>query len=295
MGSFTPKQLRASLVLPAGVFPGTQSNTLVLSGYRMSAKLTGAANFTNQLTLDIYGMRQADMAAATVIYGRSGRVTEINARTLIVLESNDGSGWLQVFEGQAQQAYPDYRALPDVALHIEAWTGAGMQWLPAQPSSFQGAVDAASLAGQLASKMGFSFENNGVTATLHSPYLAGTLMDQFKRLAEAAAFDWYFDAKSTLIICPKTQGRQGKRAVVLSPTSGLVGYPSFNQYGVQVTCLFTPAIELGSPIQLDTGGAVPGVDGLWFPYHAVHELESVKPSGAWFSHLDCADFPQAAS
>ena len=291
--SFTQKALRASLILPQGTFPGTGSNTLVLTGFRMSAHLTQAGNWTNLCDMQIWGMKQADMNAVTVLFGQGGMITAINARALLVLESNDGSGWLQVFEGQFQQAQADYRAMPDVCLTLQATTGAGQQYLTASPTSFNGATDVASTASQLASQMGFTFENNGVTGTLNSPYLAGTAMDQFRQLHEAAGFDYYFDAKSKLIICPANQGRQNQQgSVILNKSSGLIGYPTIGQYGIEVDCLFQPAIELGASITLQNS-QVPGCDGTWFPYSMVHELETQKPGGKWQSHLMCSPFPSA--
>lgn len=288
MSSFTSKQLRASLILPQGTFPGTDSNTLVIGpGFRMSAKLTGAGNYTNLCALAIFGMKQADMNAVTVLWGQGGNPQNVDAKAILVLESNDGSGWLQIFEGQFFDAQPDYKSLPEVSLSVTAMTGYGAQILPAQPTSISGAADVPSLAAQLAGLMGFAFENNGVTGALHTPYYAGTLMDQFRELASDASFDYYFDSKGTLCICPSNQPRQWTNAVVIGPDSGLVGYVSLTRYGgVEFDALFQPAFELGSAVEI-ANSQVPGTNGLWFPFKFVHELESVKPGGRWFSHLSC--------
>jgi hypothetical protein len=294
MSSFTQKQLRASLILPQGNFPGTNSNTLVLTGLRMSAQLEQVGRWTNSCDLRIWGMRQEDMSAVTVLFGQGGEVPSINVRALLILESNDGSGWLQVFEGQFIEGGPDYSQPPDVCLHVMAMTGAGQQYLTAEPSSYRGAQNAAMLASSLASKMGFQFENNGVRATVNSPYLPGTLMDQFRALAEAAPFNYYFDAKATLIICPPNQPRQGKTPIPVNPQTGLVGYPKRTRFGLELTVLFSPAIQPGWPIQV-SGSTVRGANGAWFPYAANHDLESITPSGRWFSQLKCSAAPIYAS
>ena len=294
MGSFTQKQLRATLTLPAEnqTFAGTNSNQLVLSGFRMSASLQAAGNYTNFCDLTIYGMRQQDMNAVTVLWAGPSP-TAVNARALLVLEANDSSGWLQVFEGQFVQAAPDYRAAPDASLSIYAATGYGAQLATAPPISYAGGADVATIARTLATGMGFAFENNGVQAQLHTPYYAGTAMDQFRSLCADANIDYYFDANGTLIICPKNQPRIGKSAVQLNPGSGLIGFPTIQQFGVNVQCLFTPAIALASEIEISNSG-VPGADGRWFPQKAVHQLESMKPGGQWASSLDCYPFSAVA-
>lgn len=293
-GTLVNRLLRTTLILPVGNFPGTNSNTLILEGFRTSARLAGAGNFTNTLGLHVWGMRQADMNAVTVLFGQDGNPININARAIVRLEANDGGNWLQVFEGQAFDASPDYRNVPDVSLTINAMTGMGQQYLPSQPTSIDGAADVAGLAQTLAKKMGFAFENNGVTGALADPYLGGTLLEQFKELAIEANFDWYFDANSTLIICPKNEPRKGRVAVVLTKSSGLKGYVTLIRGGISVECLWNGAIEGGSPIEIQDS-PVPGTNGLWFPYSFQHELEAIKPGGQWFSRLECMRAPLSAA
>jgi hypothetical protein len=292
MSSFTQKLLRVSLVLPVGNFSGTNGNTLVLNGFRTVAHFERTGNFTNQCTLSIFGMRQVDMNSVTVFFGAGGNIQSINNRAIIIVESNDGSGWLQIFEGQCQQAQPDYRNAPDVCLTIQASTGAAQQYLTASPTSVRGPADVAGLAAQLANQMGFPFEDNGVSGTVDSPYLVGTAMDQFRALAAAANFDFYFDSKSTLIICPANTGRAGKVPIPVNAQSGEMGYVTIEQYGIHVDVLFSPSIALGWPIQI-SGSDVPGTNGVWFPFAAVDDLEAVKPGGMWRSRLQCS--PNSAS
>lgn len=293
MGSFVNRLLRATLILPVGNFPGTNSNTLVLENFRMSARLQGAGNFTNSLALHIWGMRQVDMNAVTILFGQDGNPININARALIQLAVKDNGSYLQVFEGQFFDAQPDYRNLPDVALTINAMTGMGQQYLPAGPTSVDGGADVPGLAKQLATKMGFAFEDNGVEGTIADPYLGGTLMDQFRQLAADANFDFYFDAKQTLIICPKNEPRQNKTAVVISPGTGLQGYVTLTRFGIELDVLWNSAIENGSPIEIRDSD-VPGTNGLWFPFSFTHELDCIKPGGRWLSHLECMRSPMSA-
>lgn len=293
MGSFTQKLLRVSLTLPTGNFAGPNSNTLVLTGFRTIAHMERAGNFTNQCTLSIFGMRQVDMNAVTVMFGQGGNIQSINTRAIVTVESNDGSGWLQIFEGQAQQAQPDYRGAPDVCLTLQASTGAAQQYLTASPTSIRGPVDVAGLAAQLAAQMGFPFEDNGVSGSIETPYLTGTVMDQFRELAAAANFDFYFDAKSTLIICPANQGRTDKSPIQINSQSGQISYVTLDQYGIIIDVLFSPSVALGWPIQI-TGSQVPGTNGVWYPYSAVDDLEAVKPRGLWKSRLHCSRFSSSA-
>lgn len=290
--SFVQRQLRASITLSSGTFPGTDSNTLVLSGFRMIARLQGAGNWTNACDLSVFGMKQADMNAVTVLWGQGGIYTA-NLKGYLTLETPNANGWLTIFQGSFFDAHPDYSDLPRVCLKVSCMIGYAVQIARAAPNSFSGATSIAAIASQFAGLMGFAFENNGVTGSLNSPYFHGSLMDQWRDLCSSAKIDYYFNPAGKLCICQNGQPRLGAAAIVLNSMSGLIGYVSLNKMGgVEIDCLFNPAIELGLPVEV-TGSPVPGTNGLWFPYAFSHSLDVVKPGGLWQTHLSCS--PNSAS
>ena len=302
-GSFVTRQIRASLTLPQGTFEGTNSNTLVLTGLRMSAHLEQSANYTNSCDLRIYGMRQVDMSAVTTVFvNQNGVPYDPVAQALVkleVLSSIPSEGPLAVFTGQFFEAAPDYSAAPNVCLHAQALTGYSAQLTTPSPVSIKGSISAVQLFQQITQQMGFVLDADATAdgapaAILKGPYLSGSLMDQFRELAEMAGFDYYFLADGkTVVIVRKNRGRRTKAPIPVNPQTGLVGYPTLQRYGIEVIVLFNPGIELGAPIQI-SGSQVPGCDGLWFPFMMTHELETIKPNGHWFSHLQCMPFQGAA-
>lgn len=284
--SYSGKLLRATLILPTANFPGTSSNTLTLVGYRMSATITGTAAYPNQLNLIIYGMRQTDMNAVTILWG-SATTTAAPARAFVQLEASpDGKAWTQVFEGTFIEAQPDYQSIPDVGLRVMAQVGYGSQIQIAEPTSYPGNASVVQIAQYLAGKMGFAFENNGVTGTLSTPYFPGTYMSQFKALCEHANLDFYFDGNATLAICPKNQPRQNKPVPILTPETGLIGYPTIQRFGIHVDALFTPALTRGGLIQV-SGSQIPSANGTWLTTTVTHRLDCLMPDGAWFSSVGC--------
>lgn len=291
--SFVQRQLRASITLPSGNFPGTDSNTLVLSGFRMIARLQGSANWTYVCDLSVFGMKQADMNALTVLWGQGGIYTVKTG--YLTLETPNANGLLTIFRGSFFDAYPDYSDLPRVCLKMSCKVDYLNQITPAAPNSFSGATSIAAIASQFAGLMSYTFENNGVTGTLSSPYFHGSLMDQWRDLCSSAKIDYYFNPAGKLCICPKGQPRQSNAVIVLNSMSGLIGYVSLNRNGgVEIDCLFNPAIELGLPVEV-TGSPVPGTNGLWFPFGLTHSLDVVKPGGLWHTHLSCLPSTAVAS
>ncbi len=119
-------------------------------------------------------------------------------------------------------------------------------------------------------------------------------MEQFQSVVEAAGLDFYFGPDGTTIfLCSRGKGRQGKEPVPVNPQSGLIGYPTLQRYGIEVQVLF----NLGNRVGRSDPGIrfqVPGCDGLWFPFAMSHELETIKPNGRWFSRLACMPFQGSA-
>jgi hypothetical protein len=73
----------------------------------------------------------------------------------------------------------------------------------------------------------------------------------------------------------------GGPVIELSPDTGLVGYPTMDYVGVNVTCLFNPNIMLGSEIKLTT--SISALNGQWFVLSMRHVLEAQLPGGQWFT------------
>lgn len=285
VSSFTRKQLRATLTLglPGALFQNTNSNTLIVDGLRIMAQIEAVQSVPNSLDLKIYGMLASDMNALTISWAKkpSGDNPEnIVPQNVVVLEANDGSGWVQVFSGTFIEAMPEYRGAPNVYFHIVAITGYNNQLNPASPLSFPGAFDVAGAAQTIVSAMGFSFENNGVSISLAGAYLPGTLFDQLNALCVAAGIVYYIQG-TTIAICKNDGARSNIPLVVLNKDSGLMGYPVIERFGITVDCLFNPGVTNGGNIEVQSD--IPAANGTWTPFKYSHSLSALMPDGPWLS------------
>jgi len=149
------KQLRVTLTLSPqnsnGVFPGTNSNTLVLTGLRTIASIQTVPGVPTGADVKIFGMRQADMnALTTIFFNASGGPRNVIVYNNIIIEANSGDGWTQGFSGMIVEAQPEYRGAPMVYFNIQAVLGYQHQITPVPPSTYKGTVDAASIMETLA-------------------------------------------------------------------------------------------------------------------------------------------------
>lgn len=283
MTSFTEKQLRVTLILAGTnqVFPGTNSNTLVLTGLRVSAKVKAVARLATQAEVRIYGMLPADMNALTVAWANPPVVLD----HIVILEANDGAGWVQVFKGTIIEAQPEYRAAPQVYFNLLAVVGYFQKIQPAIPTSYPSTAAADVAIADIITRMGFVAVIAGnVNAVLTNPYFSGTLYDQLAQACGAADADFYFQG-DTILVTARGLPRQNQPSVVLNPQSGLIGYPVYERAGLNVNAIFNPAFACGTPIELTS--SVPSATGRWYPYAMTHTLESQMPKGQWLTQLQC--------
>lgn len=270
------KELQFVIVLGTGTFGSSNANTIILQGFRASVDVNKAGgNQMGTLQARIYGVAESDMnSITTLMWKPDGYIPNTVTVTAI-----DGNQQTQIFAGNIVQAWGNFQSQPDVFLEIQAQTAYVNQLKPVPPVSFQGSVDVATIAAQLAQTMGYSFENNGVTTQLFNTYLAGTALDQLKSLVRAANCDLYLD-DNIVAICPRGVPR-GALIPLISPQSGLISYPAFDNTGVNFRCLFNPSLRFGGSVSLQC--PIPKANGQYTVLCVGHQLESEKPGGAWHS------------
>ena len=279
MPSFTDKkQLRFVITLGTGKFGSSNNNQVVMQGFRAIADIDKAGGMMmGTLRAKIYGVKQADMNSITTLQWKPGTLIPNTVEVYAI----DGTAETLVFAGNIVNAWADYQGMPDVFLHIQAQAAFFNQLKAIPPRSFKGRVDVASVMAQIARDLGYTFENNGVTTQLVDVYLPNTGMEQAKDLARAAGCDMYLDDKILAITPPNVP----RKVIIplISPATGLVGYPTFDGVGVNFQALFNPAVTFGGSIKLETD--VQQAAGEWVVTSVSHRLECERPGGAWFSNI----------
>ena len=278
--SFNLKILQANLTLDTGTFDGT-NNTKIVSGLRMQAEIEkGGHPSKNKLKLKIYGMVESDMNMLTTLPTKSEKPLAVHKSKLLLL-AGDQFGLSQAFAGDITGAWTSYQSPPNLYFHIEALSGFYPALAPVAPMSYQGHASVATIMASLAAQMGYAFENNGVTASLHNPYLPGTAMQQAGAVAVAAGIEFGVD-DGTLFIAPRSTARAGT-APLISAATGLKEYPVFDKKGLKFECLYNPGLKLGGLVNVQS--VVPVCCGTWRIHGLNHDLESETPGGRWLSKV----------
>lgn len=281
-GSFTQKQLRVTLTLgtPGATFASSGNNVLAITGLRMIATIQAIANQSTTADVQIYGLSQSNMDALTVAFFKP----PIIINNTMVVETNDGSGWHQVFSGTVIEALPEYNAMPDVFFHVQGAVGYFSQMSPATALSYTTDVDVATVVADIASRMNLHFESNGISVIIPVRYFPGTLQDQLNRAVQAAGID-YYNSGGTLAICAKDSPRATPQIPLISAGSNMLGYPSLARFGVTVECVYSPSLLHGGQIQIQSDLKI--ANGIWTFKDGIFRLESNRPKGKWDALLNC--------
>lgn len=275
------KQIAVGFDLGEGSFGESGTNRVKLSGpLRASVQIEesgGPAHSTCHLS--IYGMTLSNMNKLSTL----GQKITLVRRNVVTVEVGDVQNGLGVaYQGQIIDAWADFSGMPEVAFHINAGMGYLQALKPIPPTSYSGVADVATVIKGLATQAGLIFTNDGVTAQLINPYFPGTLREQIRRCAEAANINWIQSPENTIAIWPKG-GARGGSIPILSPSTGMIGYPSLSPSGIKVTLTYTPAINYGQKIEVRS--SLTGATGMWQIQTIAHNLQSETPNGQWHTTI----------
>ena len=275
MGSYTDPRTQKS-VQPT--FAGSNgSSEITLSGHRMLASISKAGGaLMSELNLQVFGMSLSVMNDLSTL----GMLPGFVSNNTITLNAGDTNATSMTFQGSIVNAWVDFDGV-NVSFRVLAQAGAyqAVQNIPA--SSYQGTADAADIIENLAGQMGLQFENNGVSVKLSNPYLSGSARTQFETVKYAAGINGIID-NGVLAIWPKGGSRASGNPLI-SPSTGLIGYPGFNQQGIAVNTLFNPNVVFGGEIQIQS--SITPACGTWRVYAIDHDLSCEMPGGPWFSRI----------
>lgn len=271
-----------------GEFGEDGSDTVELTGLRCSANITkvGGANM-NHLDLQVWGVPFDIMCKLTLLNQLATGGVRMNQVT--VYAGDDVSGMSLCFVGTIVEAWADMKAAPDVGFQVSANAAYIDAIRPVVPVSYKGSVDAASVLQAIAEQMNPPrvLENSGVSVIIDNPYLPGTAKDQIDRVAAMANINASFEDPNIVAIWP-ADGSRGGEVALISPETGLVGYPAFTQTGIDIVTIYNPSLRYGAKVELQS--SFTQANGYWVVASMSHNLDAEIPGGQWFTRIRCGLF-----
>lgn len=271
------KTIRVTVILGEGTF-SDGSNTRIIEGLATSVNIT-KNGLPEKSTADvtISNLAMKDMERLTFL---AFRPLQSRKNKIMIEAGNLGEELSLAFKGDITSAYPDFSSAPDVQMHIEAMTAGWSLQVAESPTSVDGEAEVAKLISQFATDAGFSFVNNNITASVKNTTYTGSPVQKAQQCANEVGIELIMDDDTWTI---QQWGTPRGDAVLLTPETGLIGYPSFTQDGISCKSFYNPHLSLGGQVKVES--IVPRATGYWKITSLSHSLTAYK-DGEWSSTLD---------
>lgn len=174
-----------------------------------------------------------------------------------------------VYTGGVQMAVPDYN---DANRPFRIFSGQTIatQNVMQSPTNVQGSVQINDLFSQLANNLGVAYEPNAVSGQVSNPILIGSTIQQINKLAADYGYQARID-NNTLIVS-KIGSPFRDNLVQINKDNGMLGYPTGNEFGINVRLRFNPAIKFGQRVNVTSDWEL--ANGEWWVNNMTHLLQS---------------------
>ena len=275
---FSVKTVRITIQLRKGEFDGG-GNTVIIEGLPVSVTVTkqgGEAKNKASVTVD-----NLKLETATQLTTLAFKRLETYNNVIQIDAGSQGAELSTIFIGEITSAVP-VMSDSKLSLKIEALAGYYPALIPSTPTSVQENTTVEKLMKQFADEAGYSFENKGITASVANSVFVGSPIAKAKTLARQADVDLLID-DNKFTIQPFEAPKEGQ-IPLLSKGTGLIGYPSFSNEGINCKSVFNDKLKVGSYFKLES--VLPHASGEWQITKVEHRLEAYTPnSGTWESDV----------
>lgn len=258
------------------------NNQYVFQGFATNVAIskTGGVDFATA-QVEIYGLSLPVMGQLTTLafkpLNRRWNAIEIAAGEL-------GTDLPVVFRGCVTVAFADLNGASPV-LKMEAQVAAYPILDPAGTVSITGSQDIGAFIQSQSSQAGFDFQNDGVQGTLSDMTIYGDPITKARTAADAVGADLILDDDKAILV-PKEGVRRAEGGIpVVSAATGMIGYPTFTNQGIQVSSFFRPELHVAAAVRVES--IVPHATGVWKITQLTHSLSANNPnSSAWETAID---------
>lgn len=280
--TYKMRKIGYEITLQGGSFSDTDSsqNTLLINDVRSYVSLEINGGITG-LTMDaqIYGLTVDQMAR---ISGSGFKYTASQGAKIRVIV--DGATF---FQGQIIWARPEYNQAPDIPLVISAMSNPEDMWKPITDTSIAGASNLKDILSALGGKVGVTVGDCNINQVFNNVALRGGFISQLNQLQQMLdPLDIFLDYDSQHISAYKQSSVNStdNQDILLSKETGMIGYPTFMEYGIIVNAIYNPDFKINRFVQVQS--EVPNVSG---EYKIVQgsriELSSWVDNGPWMATL----------
>lgn len=277
--AFSRHKMRIVLTLAAGSFPAG-GNQYTIDDLAMTASIEKMPmpDF-GKCQVEIIGLPLEVMEQLSTLAFKPFWRT----RNYINIYAENSAGDLtQVFAGSIATAGADFNSAPDVKFKIEGQIGFFGRIQAQGQTAIHGEQPAADFIGAQMTDAGFTFQNEGVSASLGASVFSGSSIQQAQKATEQIGAELILDDNEAVLL-PTGATRKGD-VIELTAETGLIGYPVISQSGVELKTIFNPDLRFAGAVTVKT--TVPKASGTWRIVKLSHRISANVPNnGVWESHI----------
>ncbi|QHJ85258.1 MAG: hypothetical protein [Caudoviricetes sp.] len=254
------------------------SNKLSSDGLRVQAVIQyGAGNIAPTAQINIYGLSIETMTPLMRIQWNTMNAIK---NTIRVEVGEKGDKVLSLaYEGNITFAKINMSNAPTTCLQIESQMAVVEALTPRDATTYSKGQDASEIIKEICNSMGYQYENNGASHILSDPVtLEGSYISRIQKLCVDCDFDLYTEQRY-IAICPRG-GSRSIKIPILTPSTGLRGYPSPDIRGLTFRCRFNPLVRFGGIVTIKDS-LIPTANGDWRTYGVRAILESNSAQARW--------------
>lgn len=268
--TYKKRTLKFQFTLKEGLFDDKGNDTLTIENVKAEVEIGayGGIAGTN-MEARIFGLSLNNMAALSY----KGIQYNGSKQNLMKVWADEKP----IFVGSITSCFADLNQMPDAPLIISAFSTGFDQSITAPPFSREGVASVAEIIQSIAAGIGYTVVNSGVNAKVENPYFTGDPISQIHQVAELAGINTDFRL-GAIYIWPQS-GNVDDTIPLISPATGLLGYPIFTRTGITFQCVYSDLILRGRKIQLET--SLPNGSGVYTIQSATHHLSSWTEGGPW--------------
>lgn len=288
--SFARKMLEAHIILAEGGYntrSGETANTrIVRLGMDVDIQKPGGQE-KNKAKVKIFNLPLEDMEVLTTL---AFQPLQVSKNAIAIYAGDEERGLSLAFSGDIVSAVPNFNAAPDPSFDIDCVTGYVASVTPVPPLTGGGAQEVAQLMAGLAKQMNLSFVNRGVKSVLRNIAFVGGPMQQARQIADAARIVLLVDDGEMIIMPPEEMRSDADGGTPhWKDSTGMFGYPSFDNEGIQAKGIYEPKLQIGAPIRIES--MVPRASGIWQITSLSHKLQANYPGASFWESQVKATYP----
>lgn len=257
------------------------TNTLSLTGLRMMCSIQNINGFSlGTMNLRIYGMQAADMNKLTNL----GKLFMAAKNYQVTVSAGDDNvGLTKIYTGTVYAGQIIYDQ-PNVCLEIQSMAGFYQKMTSADSFSQGQEVNIADAVRSMLPD-GFNLVSNfPLTARISNPYYSGSSIQQIKQICADAGVNC--DIRNNTVYIWPIGGSIDDEAVSITPSNGLVAYPSFDSTKLILQTEFNPNIVNGKRCNVESDQM--GATGDWVALVVGHNISAEYPGGPWTTEAQLA-------